>query len=160
VARKSGPGTSPLHGLRLTKGREEIVRIIDETDGHFNPQTLYERLRARGSKVSRASVYRTIPILVEHGVITEVEKTEKHAHYEKVMGKAHHDHLICLGCGRTLEIYSPTLEMLQEEICQREGFRGIRHTLEIMGYCRECEPGPRSSENPPKTPKDPPVKLL
>ena len=146
VAKKSVPRMSPLQGLRLTKGREEIVRIIDETDGHFNPQTLYERLRDRGSKVSRASVYRTIPILVEQGVIIEVEKTEKHAHYEKVMGKAHHDHLICLGCGRTLEIYSPTLEMLQEEICQREGFRGVRHTLEIMGYCRECQPGPRSSK--------------
>ena len=128
-----------LEGRRLTREREEIVRAIDETEGHFNPQTLYEHLRARGSKVSRASVYRTIPILVDNGVITEVEKTEKHAHYEKVMGKAHHDHLICLACGKTIEIYSPTLEMLQEEICQREGFKGVRHTLEIMGYCRECE---------------------
>ena len=134
---------SPLEGRRLTREREEIVRIIDETEGHFNPQTLYEQLRAKGSKVSRASVYRTIPILVEHGVITEVGKTEKHANYEKVMGKAHHDHLICLACGRTTEIYSPTLEMLQEEICQREGFKGVRHTLEIMGYCRDCEHGSR-----------------
>ncbi len=130
--------SSPIEGRRSTRGRAEIVRIIDETEGHFNPQTLYERLKARGSKVSRASVYRTIPILVEHGIITEVEKTEKHAHYEKVIGKAHHDHLICLRCGKTTEIYSPTLEMLQEEICQREGFKGVRHTLEIMGYCKEC----------------------
>jgi len=139
VAKKPAPRKSPLQGLRLTRGREEIVRIIDETEGHFNPQTLYEILRAKGSRVSRASVYRTIPILVENGVITEVEKTEKHAHYEKVMGKAHHDHLICLACGKTTEIYSPTMEMLQEEICQREGFKGVRHTLEIMGYCKECE---------------------
>jgi Fur family transcriptional regulator, ferric uptake regulator len=139
VAKKAGAEKSPLEGRRLTREREEIVRIIDETEGHFNPQTLYERLKAKGSKVSRASVYRTIPILVENGVITEAGKTEKHAHYEKVMGKAHHDHLRCLSCGKTMEIYSPTLEMLQEEICQREGFKGVRHTLEIMGYCRECE---------------------
>ncbi len=142
MAKEAATKKSPLEGRRLTREREEIVRMIDETEGHFNPQTLYEQLRAKGSKVSRASVYRTIPILVEHGVITEVGKTEKHAHYEKVLGKAHHDHLICLTCGKTTEIYSPTLEMLQEEICQREGFKGVRHTLEIMGYCRECEPGP------------------
>lgn len=138
MAKKAPPGKFPLEGRRLTREREEIVRIIEETDGHFNPQTLFEQLKAKGSKVSRASVYRTIPILVEHGIIAEVEKTEKHAHYEKVMGRAHHDHLICLACGKTTEIYSPTLEMLQEEICAREGFRGVRHTLEIMGYCREC----------------------
>jgi Fur family transcriptional regulator, ferric uptake regulator len=138
VTKKATEEKSLLEGRRLTREREEIVRTIEETEGHFNPQTLYERLKAKGSKVSRASVYRTIPILVEHGVIAEVEKTEKHAHYERVMGRAHHDHLICLACGRTTEIYSPTLEMLQEEICARVGFKGVRHTLEIMGYCREC----------------------
>lgn len=138
VVKKAGTQKSPLEGRRLTREREEIVRTINETEGHFNPQTLYEQLKVKGSKVSRASVYRTIPILVEHGLIAEVEKTEKHAHYERVLGKGHHDHLICLACGRTTEIYSPTLEMLQEEICQREGFKGVRHTLEIMGYCKEC----------------------
>lgn len=138
MTKKATEEKSLLEGRRLTREREEIVRTIEETEGHFNPQTLYERLKAKGSKVSRASVYRTIPILVEHGVIAEVEKTEKHAHYERVMGRAHHDHLICLACGRTTEIYSPTLEMLQEEICARVGFKGVRHTLEIMGYCREC----------------------
>ena len=127
-----------IRGRRQTRGRQEILRMITETEGHFDPQTLYERLRAKGSKVSRASVYRTIPILVDHGIISQVEKTEKHAHYEKVTGGTHHDHLICLGCGRKIEFYSPTLEMLQEEICQRERFRGVRHTLEIMGYCQDC----------------------
>ena len=139
MARKAGIEKSLLEGRRLTREREEIVRIIGEIEGHFDPQTLYERLKAKGSKVSRASVYRTIPILIEHGVITEAGKTEKHAHYEKAMGKAHHDHLRCLGCGKTMEIYSPALEMLQDEICRREGFKGVRHTLEIMGYCRECD---------------------
>jgi Fur family ferric uptake transcriptional regulator len=141
VAKKAPQQNSPLEGRRLTKEREEIVRAIEETEGHFDGRTLVERLRAKGSKVSRASVYRTIPILVEHGLIAEVEKTEKHAHYEKVMGKGHHDHLICLRCGKATEIYSPTLEMLQEEICSRVGFKGIRHTLEIMGYCRDCGGG-------------------
>jgi Fur family transcriptional regulator, ferric uptake regulator len=127
-----------MEGRRRTSGRQEILAAIDGMEGHFDPQMLYERLRDKGAKVSRASVYRTIPILVDDGVITEVEKTEKHAHYEKTRGKRHHDHLICLSCGNTIEVYSPTLEMLQEELCQREGFRGVRHTLDIMGYCARC----------------------
>jgi len=138
MARKRAKEGLAIKGRSETQGRREILQMIDKTGGHFDPQTLYERLKAEGSKVSRSSVYRTIPILVESGIIAEVEKTEKHSHYEKVMGRAHHDHLICLGCGKKIEFYSPTLEMLQEEICQREAFGGVRHTLEIMGYCREC----------------------
>ncbi len=125
--------------LKLTKGRDEIIREIDEIDGHFDQQTLYDRLKAKGSKVGRASVYRTITILVESGIIREVEKTERHSHYERVVENKHHDHLICMGCGNMIEFYSPTLEMLQNEICEREGFHGIHHNLEIMGYCRECK---------------------
>ncbi len=124
-------------GRKLTRGRKEILAAINEMEGHFNCQMLYEKLKAKGLKVSRASVYRMIPILVESGIISEVEKTEKHAHYEKMTG-THHDHLICLRCGRTTEFYSPTLEMLQDELCQREGFHGLRHSLEILGYCRDC----------------------
>lgn len=128
----------PFEGRSQTAGRREILTTIVEMKGHFDPQTLHDRLRAKGSKVSRASVYRTIPILVAQGIIAQVEKTEKHAHYEKTIGKAHHDHLICLSCGRTIEFCSPTIEMLQDEICQHAAFKGVRHTLEIMGYCQQC----------------------
>ncbi|HUJ90540.1 MAG TPA: transcriptional repressor [Syntrophorhabdales bacterium] len=137
--KKKGSKELPvLEGRRRTAGRREVLAAIVEMKGHFDPQTLHERLKAKGSKVSRASLYRTIPILLEQGIITEVQKTEKHSHYEKTNGKAHHDHLICLSCGRTIEFYSPTIEMLQDEICNREAFKGIRHTLEIMGYCKKC----------------------
>jgi Fur family ferric uptake transcriptional regulator len=127
-----------IEGRRRTLGRQEILAAVNEMEGHFDPQMLYDRLRAKGSRISRASVYRTISILVESGAINEVEKTEKHAHYEKVTENKHHDHLICLRCGRAIEFYSGTLEMLQDEICQRERFRGVRHSLEILGFCREC----------------------
>ena len=129
-----------LEGMRQTAPRREILATVLEMKGHFDPQTLHDRLRANGSRISRASVYRTIPILVEQGILTEVEKTEKHAHYESTIGKAHHDHLICLSCGKAIEVCSPALEVLQEEICQRAAFKGIRHTLEIMGYCKKCAP--------------------
>ncbi|NLI30151.1 MAG: transcriptional repressor [Nitrospiraceae bacterium] len=125
-------------GLKSTRERREIVDAIMETTGHFDPEELYRRLRDAGSKVSRASVYRTIPLLIESGFIEEVERVDKHAHYERVIGTQHHDHMICTQCGKVIEFYSPTLEMLQDELCCKENFRKVRHHLEILGICAEC----------------------
>ena len=125
-------------GLKLTKERNEILDEILATEGHFDPEELFIRLKTKGSKVSRASVYRTIPLLVESGLIDEVERTDKRSHYEKVVGRQHHDHMICVRCGKVIEFFSPTLEMLQSELCQKENFSGLRHSLEILGYCERC----------------------
>lgn len=125
-------------GLKLTKERAEIWTEILGVRGHFDPEGLFVGLKRKGSKVSRASVYRTIPLLAESGLIEEVEKTDKRAHYERVMPSAHHDHMICLRCGRVIEFYSPALETIQEDLCRDEQFNGVRHTLEIFGYCRAC----------------------
>lgn len=125
-------------GLKSTRERKEIVDAIMETTGHFDPEELYNRLRACGSKVSRASVYRTIPLLIESGFIEEVERVDKHSHYERVIGTPHHDHMICTRCGKVIEFYSPTLEMLQDELCTKENFRKVRHHLEILGICAGC----------------------
>jgi Fur family ferric uptake transcriptional regulator len=125
--------------LKLTKERNEILSEILDMKTHFDPEELFIRLKAKGSKVSRASVYRTIPLLIESGFIEEVERIDRHAHYERVSADKHHDHMICTKCGKVIEFYSPTLEMLQNEICQKEGFKGIRHSLEIFGYCEKCK---------------------
>jgi Fur family ferric uptake transcriptional regulator len=125
-------------GLKLTKERDEILNEILAMKKHFDPEELFIRLKGKGSKVSRASVYRTIPLLIESGFIEEVERIDRHAHYEKVSKDRHHDHMICIKCGKVIEFYSPTLEMLQDEICQKEKFQGIRHSLEILGYCEKC----------------------
>jgi Fur family transcriptional regulator, ferric uptake regulator len=126
-------------GLKLTREREEIVRDILRTDGHFAPDELFVQLRARGSKVSRASIYRTIPLLVESGMIEEVERVDKHAHYERVSQDSHHDHMICIRCGRVIEFYSAGLEQMQERLCRQEKFRGMRHCLDILGVCDKCD---------------------
>ncbi|MFA5354696.1 MAG: transcriptional repressor [Thermodesulfovibrionales bacterium] len=125
-------------GLKLTRERDEVLREVLAMEKHFDPEELFQRLRQKGSKVSRASVYRTIPLLVECGFIEQVERVDRHAHYEKVSKDRHHDHMICMNCGKVIEFFSPTLEMLQDEICQREGFRGVRHSLEIFGHCTDC----------------------
>jgi Fur family ferric uptake transcriptional regulator len=126
-------------GLKLTRERDEIVREILHTTGHFAPDELFVRLKAKGSKVSRASIYRTIPLLVESGVIEEVERVDKHAHYERVSQNSHHDHMICIRCGRIIEFYSESLERMQERLCRQENFRGVRHCLDILGICDKCD---------------------
>lgn len=124
--------------LKFTKEREGIFNELSDIEDHFDPEELFLNLKKKGAKVSRASVYRTIPLLIEGGFIKEVEMVDRHAHYEKISGDLHHDHMICIKCGKVIEFYSPTLEMLQEEICKKEKFKGIRHSLEILGYCEKC----------------------
>lgn len=125
-------------GLKSTKGRHEIIEEVLAMEGHFNPDELFVRLKNNGSKISRASVYRTIPLLIESGLIEEVERIDKHAHYEIVSDKSHHDHMICIKCGKVIEFFSPTLETLQDELCNKEQFKKVRHNLEILGYCETC----------------------
>jgi len=126
-------------GLKLTKEREEIISEIEKIEGHFNPEELYIRMKNHCSKVSRASIYRTLHLLLECGFIEVVERFDRHTHYEKVDTKKHHDHMICIKCGKIIEFFSPTLELLQEEICEKKNFKMLRHTLEIFGYCNNCK---------------------
>ncbi|HXX58456.1 MAG TPA: Fur family transcriptional regulator [Thermodesulfovibrionales bacterium] len=125
-------------GLRFTKERERILKEIFAFHGHFDPEELLLNIRNKKRKVSKASIYRTLPLLVESGLIEQVEKIGKHAHYEHTFGHGHHDHCICVNCGAVIEVFSPKLEAIQEELCKEAGFSGIKHTLEIKGYCGDC----------------------
>jgi Fur family ferric uptake transcriptional regulator len=133
--------------LRLTRERDEVLQAVLLTKSHFSPDDLFLRMKTEGSKISRASVYRTLTLLVESGLIEEVERVDKHAHYEKTGGGGHHDHMICVKCGKVIEFYSEDMEKLQDIICRQKNFRGMRHCLEIHGVCKKC--GERLPETPP-----------
>jgi Fur family ferric uptake transcriptional regulator len=125
-------------GLKLTKERIAILKEVFSFHGHFEPEHLYFRIREGGSKASRASVYRTLNLLVESGLVEKVTRTEKGNVYEHTYGHKHHDHMICEACSKIIEFYSEKLENLQNEICISNGFKGVSHTLEIRGYCEKC----------------------
>lgn len=124
--------------LKLTRERIEILKEISSLKTHFDIDGLSTILQGKKSKVSRASLYRTIPLLVESGLVEEIKTIDRHTYYEYVYGKRHHDHLICMKCGKIIEFYSEKLERLQDHICAKEQFRGVRHLLEIQGYCKKC----------------------
>ncbi|MCG2722869.1 MAG: transcriptional repressor [Thermodesulfovibrionales bacterium] len=126
-------------GQRFTKERSAILEKTMSRNGHFDPETLYIEIRKAGAKASRASVYRTISLLCECGLIEQVRKTEHGTVYERSFGHEHHDHMLCIGCGSAIEFYSDKLERLQEDLCRQQGFQGTTHTLEIRGYCRKCQ---------------------
>ncbi len=125
-------------GLKLTKERSAILEEVFSTHGHFDPDDLLMKMRQKGIRVSKASIYRTLPLLLECGLVEEVEKVDKHAHYEHTFGHGHHDHLICIKCGKVIDVYSEKLERLQKKLCNREKFRCVTHSLEIKGYCEKC----------------------
>jgi len=126
-------------GLRLTKERTAVLKEVFSFHDHFDPEHLYMRIKDSGSKASRASVYRTLNLLVESGLVEKVTRTEKGNVYEHTFGHTHHDHMICDLCGSITEFYSEKLENLQKEICLANDFDGRSHTLEIRGYCSECK---------------------
>ena len=123
---------------KLTKERAAILSEVFSNHGHFDPEDLFFKIREKEAKASRASVYRTLQLLLECGLVEQVERVDKHAHYEHTFGHKHHDHLICLRCGRVMQIYSEKLEQLQKNLCKKEKFRCLTHTLEIKGYCEKC----------------------
>jgi Fur family ferric uptake transcriptional regulator len=125
--------------LKLTKERTAVLKEVFSFHGHFDPEHLYLRIKDSGSKASRASVYRTLSLLVESGLVEKVTRTEKGNVYEHTFGHTHHDHMICDLCGSIIEFYSEKLENLQKEICLANVFDGRSHTLEIRGYCAECK---------------------
>lgn len=124
--------------LKFTSERKLILEQAFRMHDHFEADEIEAGLKARGSRVSRASIYRTLPLLVGSGLLREVDLQEKHSHYEHVFGHKHHDHLICTECGRAIEFVSDEIEELQSRICETYGFDSTSHKLVIIGACRKC----------------------
>ncbi len=124
--------------LKVTPQRLAVLRAALTIEGHFEADELHGRLRETDSQASKATVYRTLELLVDSGVLRQVSLGERHAHYEHAFGHRHHDHLVCVQCGRVIEFSSPDLERIQEGICRRHHFTPLGHRMRIMGLCQRC----------------------
>ena len=128
--------------LRMTSDREAIVEAVFSTHDHFRAEELAWRLRERG--VSKATVYRTLPLLVDCGLLRQVMLGDKQGHYEHVhQEEAGHDHLICTTCGEVIEFQHPCVGRVREAVRRRYGFEPERVVLEITGLCAGCRKAPR-----------------
>ena len=124
--------------LRATARRKAIVReIVAQGRRHFSAEELVDRFRRRGSRVSRATVYRTLEHLVAGGIVRRLILGRKHAMYECSDGR-HHEHLICLRCGKVAEFASEPLERLLEVIGRRHRFKAVSLSIQVFGSCGRC----------------------
>ena len=127
-------------GLKYTSERRLILTEVLKRRDHFDADELAAEMRTEGLKVSRATVYRTLDILHEIGVVNKATLGHKHQHYENMVGRQHHDHLVCLHCDKVIEFVDEEIEKRQEEVCKSLGFEMKRHSLQIFGYCSHCIP--------------------
>ena len=126
-------------GLRLTSARRAILDAVLERAGHFPIEDLVGDLKRRGISGSKATVYRTLPLLTEAGILQPAVITGDTRSYEAAVGREHHDHLVCLGCGKVVEFEFEAFEILQREIAARHGFRLEGHHHQLVGRCAECQ---------------------
>ena len=124
-------------GLKQTRQREAILDAFLASDGHVTSEDLYERVREDNPDIGAATVYRTLKLLVDAGLANASTFREGVTVYES--DTAHHDHLVCLGCGEIIEFECDEIEARQEEIARRHGYRLTRHRHHLFGYCRDCQ---------------------
>ncbi|RMF92623.1 MAG: transcriptional repressor [Candidatus Schekmanbacteria bacterium] len=126
------------NNLKYTAERETIVQVIFETHDHFDADQLEAILREKNSKISRATIYRTLDLLIKSKLITQHQAGFGRKIYEHILGHRHHDHLVCLSCNSFIEFDDERIENLQNEVCRKKDFLAEHHSLKIFGYCKKC----------------------
>ena len=126
-------------GLRCTPERREILYGIFSIQRHFDADALYDYLKSQKSALSKATIYRSLPLFIKSGILKKSPPSQGRSQYELIYGLEHHDHLICISCNNIIEFKHDMIEKLQDQVCQEYGFRPVEHNLSIRGYCRECQ---------------------
>ena len=119
-------------GLRMTEQRRVIARVLERSDDHPDVEELYARAAAVDPKISIATVYRTVKLFEEAGILDKLEFGDGRARYEDAE-RDHHDHLIDMNSGEVIEFVDPEIEALQEKIAEKLGYRLKGHRLELYG---------------------------
>jgi Fur family ferric uptake transcriptional regulator len=120
------------NGLRMTEQRRVIARVLEESDDHPDVEQLYARASAVDSGISIATVYRTVKLFEEAGILDRLEFGDGRARYEDAE-RDHHDHLIDMNSGEVIEFVDPEIEVLQEKIAAKLGYELRGHRMELFG---------------------------
>ena len=125
-------------GLKATKQREEILNIFLKSPGHRNLSQIYAQVAKANPKIGYATVYRTLKLLTRLGLAAQRKFADGETRYERSSEGSHHDHLICLDCGKIIEFEDDALETLQNGIAQHYRFKIFHHRMELYGQCLDC----------------------
>ena len=124
--------------LKLTRQREEILKAFMAAERHLGIDELYMNLKKQDPTIGRATIFRTVKLLQECGLVAEVGSANGRSKYELKADRPHHDHMVCVECGRIIEFQSPMMERFQDASIRRHGFVALWHRHEIFGRCKDC----------------------
>ena len=124
--------------LKLTSQRRTILHQAMR-EGHFSAEDLLEFSKKKDPTLSKATVYRTLALLKESNILEEQDFGEGKKLYERAAGRKHHDHLICIKCGRIIEFENEPIERLQDSEANKHKFRIVYHSLKLFGFCQNCK---------------------
>lgn len=124
--------------LKLTSQRRTILNEALHANGHFSADKLLDLSKGRDRTISKATVYRTLALLKESGVLEEQDFGDGKKLYERAQGRRHHDHFVCIRCGKIIEFENDQIEKLQNAEAAKKYFKVVYHSLKLFGFCRGC----------------------
>jgi Fur family transcriptional regulator, ferric uptake regulator len=122
---------------RTTRQRAAVAALLNEGEDFYTAQKVHELLKRRGEQVGLTTVYRSLQILADAGEVDVLRTSDGETAYRRC-SQEHHHHLVCRGCGRTIEVAGPAIERWARTIATNNGFTDVSHTLEIFGTCPTC----------------------
>ena len=126
-------------GLKITPQRIAVLKEMIKDKGHRESEEIYFAIKSSKTHVSRATVYRTLDILVHNNFVRKLNLGDGRARYENKINSLHHDHLICEQCYKIIEFVNQDIEILQEKIAKNYQFTLERHVHQLFGKCKECQ---------------------
>ncbi len=126
-------------GLRNSRQRMAILEIISDMDDHFSIDELYQKTKSIYPQIGYATIYRTVNLFVDAGILHRRNFHNDSPIYEIILQQDHHDHIICLGCGKIIEFNNERMERIQNYIAKQFNFEPKFHRFEMYGYCEKCK---------------------
>ena len=127
-------------GLPVTLQREVVADVVFSSQEHLSVEEIEARLKERGERIGKATIYRTMEILVRSGLVEDHDFGDGFKRYEHLFGhQPVHEHLVCTHCRSVVEFERPEIQRIQDEVAAAHGFQATRHRLEIYGLCADCQ---------------------
>ena len=127
-------------GLPVTPQREVVADVVFGSREHLSVEEIEARLKERGERIGKATIYRTMEILVRSGLVEDHDFGDGFKRYESLFGtQPVHEHLVCTHCRKVVEFRRPELGRIQDQVAREHGFVPTRHRLEIYGLCGDCQ---------------------
>lgn len=124
--------------MRPTRQRTAVAEALARTEGFTSAQALHDTLRHEGHSVGLTTVYRHLAALADSGDVDTLRTADGESVYRACAADDHHHHLVCRGCGATVEVTGPAVETWAAAVAAEHGYADVSHTVEVFGTCRSC----------------------